>query len=149
MSVKLQGFRELDAALAEFSKATARNVLRRAGLEALEPMAETARKKAPKAHRDLEKAIDVGTKRSKGSRKHFSDSSTIEVYAGVKAVGGGMPPQAIQQEFGNENHGPQPYIRPSWDAEKRPTLDRVKVALTDEIDKARVRAQRKALKAKR
>lgn len=147
--VKLEGFREMDAALAEFSKATAKNILRRTGREAMQPVADTMQAKAPKAHHDLEKAIGVGTKRAKGAKKHFPDSGVVEVYAGVKIVGGGMPPQAIQQEFGNENHGPQPYARPTWDEEQRPTFDRVKDALSGQIDKARGRAQRKALKAGR
>lgn len=148
-SFKLQGFREMDAALAEFPKATAGNILRRTAVEALGPVADAMQAKAPRAEGDLALAIDVGTKRAKRTKKHFPESSTIEAYAGVKVVGGGMPPQAIQQEFGNENHGPQPFARPGWDREAAPTLERVKDSLGQQIDKARVRAQRKALRAKR
>lgn len=143
------GFAEMEKALEEFRPATARNVLRRAGLQALEPVAEGMRAKAPKRLEDLKDAIDTGTKRQKGAKKTFPDSSTVEVYAGVSVVGGGVPPQAYQQEFGNEHHGPQPYARPTWDREERPTLDRVKDSLGNEIEKARERARRKALKAKR
>ncbi|QBX37223.1 HK97 gp10 family phage protein [Brevundimonas sp. S30B] len=145
--VKLEGFKEMDVALGEFSKATARNILRRAGLAALEPVAEVMKDKAPKRREDLRDAIHTGTKRQKGSKKHFPESSTVETYAGVSVVGGGMPPQAIQQEFGNENHGPQPYGRPAWDQEQRLTLERVKDSLGSEIDKARARAQRRAKRA--
>lgn len=148
-SVKLHGFREMDAALAEFSKATGRNILRRTALEALEPVADAMRAKAPKEVGDLQDAIAVGTKRSKRSRKHFRDASTVEAYAGVKVVGGGMPPQATQQEFGNENHGPQPYGRPAWDEEKGPTLERTKDGLAGQIEAATARARRKAMKAGR
>lgn len=147
--VETQGFAEMEKALEEFRPATARNVLRRAALGALEPVAEGMRAKAPKRLENLRDAIDTGTKRQKGAKKTFPDSSTVEVYAGVSVVGGGMPPQAIQQEFGNEHHGPQPYGRPTWDREERPTLDRVKESLGAEIDKASQRAKRKALKAKR
>ena len=59
-----------------------------------------------------------------------------------------MPPQAIQQEFGNENHGPQAYARPGWDADKGNVMPRLKVSLGAELDKAAARAQRKALKAR-
>lgn len=146
--VQTQGFAELEKALEEFRPATAKNVLRRAGLGALKPVADGMKAKAPKRFENLRDAIDAGTKRQKGTKKHFPDSSTVEVYAGVSVVVGGMPPQAIQQEFGNEHHGPQPYGRPTWDREERPTLDRVKESLSTEIEKASQRAKRKALKVK-
>jgi len=149
MKLRTEGFAEMEKALGVFSKATARNILRRTGLEALRPVADGMKGKAPKRLEDLVEAIDVGTKRQKGAKKHFPDSSTVEVYAGVSVVGGGMPPQATQQEFGNEHHGPQPYARPTWDREERPTLERTKDALANEIDKSRQRAQRRAMKAKR
>ena len=57
-----------------------------------------------------------------------------------------MTPEAIQQEFGNQNHGPQPYARPAWDQEKMPTLERVGDRLAVQIDAATERAKRKALK---
>lgn len=146
-SVRTAGFSELDAALGEFKKGTGRNILRRAALEALQPMADVMEAKAPKLEGDLKSAVGVGTKRAKGARKHFRETSTVEVYAGVKLVGGGMPPQATQQEFGNENHGPQPFVRPAWDEERDATLDRSRNAITMQIDAATVRARRKALKA--
>lgn len=146
-SVRTAGFSELDSALGEFKKGTGRNILRRAGLEALQPMADVMEAKAPKLEGDLKSAVGVGTKRAKGARKHFREASTVEVYAGVKLVGGGMPPQATQQEFGNENHGPQPFVRPAWDEEQGATLDRARDAITTQIDAATVRARRKALKA--
>lgn len=146
-SVKTQGFAQMEAGLAEFSKATARNVLLRAGIDAMQPVATTMGQKAPKDAGDLKDAVDVGTRTNAG--REFKDSSVVEVYAGVSVVGGGMPPQAIQQEFGNEHHGPQAYARPGWDAEKGAVLDRLAGSLGAEIDKATARAQRKALKAKR
>ena len=146
---KLKGFREMDAALAEFPKATGRNILRRTAIEALEPVADAMRAKAPRAEGELKAAIDVGTRRAKRTKKHFPETSTVEAYAGVKVVGRGVPPQAYQQEFGNENHGPQPFARPGWDEEAAPTLERVKESLAGQIDKARTRAQRKALRASR
>lgn len=147
--VKLHGFREMDAALAEFPKGTGRNILRRTAVDALGPVADAMRARAPREEGDLREAIDVGTKRAKRTKKHFRDASTVEAYAGVKVVGGGMPPQGIQQEFGNENHGPQPFARPGWDEEASPTLDRVADSLAVQIEKSRARAQRKALKAAR
>lgn len=145
-SMKAQGFRQMSAALGEFSKVTGRNVLRRAGVQAMEPVAGAMEGRAPRRLGVLQTAIDVGTKTSAG--REFRDSDTVEIYAGVSVIGGGMPPEAIQQEFGNENHGPQPYARPGWDAEKGQVLPRLAQSLGTELDKASARARRKALKAK-
>lgn len=149
ITVKTTGFRELEDTLRQFNKATARNVLSRAALKAMTPVADAMRDKAPKDDGELKDAIKAGTGRAKGKPRHFRDTSIVEAYAGVAVVGGGMPPQGTQQEFGNENHGPQPFARPGWDAEARPTLDRVKVELKAEIDKAAARAARRAAKAGR
>jgi hypothetical protein len=148
-TISTSGFKEMEAALGELTKATGKNVLKRAGLKAIAPVADVMKAKAPKDFHDLEEAIDYGSKRAKGAKKHFNDPGTVEVYAGVSVVGGGMPPQATQQEFGNEHHGPQPYGRPSWDQEKMPTLERTKDELRPELDRAVARARRKALKPTR
>lgn len=148
-SVKTFGFIEMDRALGEFSKPTAKNVLRRTAVEALEPMADIMRAKAPRDDGDLIDAIGVGTKLGKRQKRMNRNPSTVEAYAGVKVVGAGMPPQATQQEFGNEHHGPQPFVRPAWEQDKAALLDRTRDSLARQIDAARGRAQRKALKAKR
>lgn len=152
-SVKTQGFAEMDRALAEFSKATTRNVLQRAGLAALEPMAEDMRQKAPVQATnggELRDAITTGKKLGKRQKRLNRQPLTVEVYAGVsEEPGGGMTPEAIQQEFGNENHGPQPYVRPAWDNGQGKLLPDLSESLGGEIDKATARAQRKALKAGR
>lgn len=147
---KVEGFKEMDAALGEFSKATAKNVLRRAGLAALEPVAEEMRNRAPEAEGDLKEAIAVSTRLGKRQKRLNRNPSTVEVYAGpAGSAAKAAPPQGVQQEFGNESHGPQPFVRPTWDIKRQGVLDDVKASLADEIEKARQRAARKALKAKR
>lgn len=153
VTVALSGFRELDEALADFSKASARNILKRAAIEALEPMAEEMRQRAPtraSGGGDLKDNIAVSDKlgpRQKKLNRRASAGSFVEVHAGVADIGGKHLPSGVQQEFGNENHGPQPFVRPAWDQESMDTLDRLKVALTDEIAKATARAQRRAARA--
>ena len=148
---KTQGFAEMEDALGEFSKATAKNILKRVGLEALEPVADAMEAKAPIAQingGELRDAIATGSKLGKRQKRLNRNPSTVEVYVGVREeAGGGMTPEAIQQEFGNQNHGPQPYARPAWDQEKMPTLERVGDRLAVQIDAATERAKRKALKA--
>ena len=63
-------------------------------------------------------------------------------------LGAGVLPQAHLQEFGSAKHGAQPFLRPAWDAEKKPTLDRISDLLAKNIDKAARSAARRAAKAK-
>lgn len=150
-SFKMEGLKELDAALAEFRPMTGRNILRRAGTQAMEPVADEMRAKAPvqRGHeQDLKKSIDTGTKGAKSAKREFRDTHVVEVYAGPSVVGDGVLPQAYQQEFGNENHGPQPYVRPGWDVKRSGVMPDLKDRLGTELDKASKRAARRALKAK-
>lgn len=142
----------MDAALGEFTKATAKNILIRVGVEALEPVAEEMRAKAPVqegGNADLRDSIAVSPKLNKRQKKLNRRPSTVEVYAGPAGDGAASaPPQGVQQEFGNENHGPQPFGRPAFDSRHREVLDGVKDGLGVQIEKARQRAARRALKVK-
>lgn len=155
MKITIDGLRELDAALGEFTKATARGVLRRVGIKALTPVADRMRDMAPDdpdtQGNDLRSYIGVGTKlsprqaKAKRSEKRAGETSFVEVYAGA-----GPLPQAHLQEFGTAHHGPQPFARPAWDEGKDGVLDTVKTELGMEIDKTAKRlAARAARKAAR
>lgn len=137
-TVSIQGLREVDAALGELTKATGRNVMRRAGVKALEPIAEAMRDKAPDdpatGGNDLKTSITVSTKRPPRHRKE----SEVEVFAGP-----GPLPQAHLQEFGAPQHGPQPYARPAWDGGKDAILPNLADHFWPEIKKAADRAARK------
>lgn len=152
VTIKTEGFRQMEAALGEFSKATARNVLRRAGMAALEPVADAMRAKAPVQQggdEDLKDSIAVSAKLNPRQKRLNRDPSVVEIYAGPAGRdGGSAPPQGVQQEFGNENHGPQPFGRPAWDERGPGLLPDLGEALGGEIDKATARAQRKALRVK-
>ncbi|MDP3493427.1 MAG: hypothetical protein Q8R82_09950 [Hyphomonadaceae bacterium] len=141
ISIKLEGLKELDAALGEFPQATAKNILRRTGAYALEPFDKAWRAKAPRLTGALEKSGSVGSKLTRSQRQAHERESFVEVFAGP-----GPNPQAIQQEFGNQNHGPQSFMRPAWDETQNEVAARVKDGLAAEIDKAAKRAARKALK---
>lgn len=134
MRVRIEGLRDLDRALGELPKATGRNVLRRVGRAALEPMAEHAAEQAPHLFGDLRDSVQVSTKRPRRHRK----ASEVEVYMGPSNV-----PQAHLQEFGTQHHGPQPYMRPAWDRGKDGALGAVAGSLAEEIDKAAQRIARK------
>lgn len=152
-AIKTEGFRELDEALKEFSKASARNVMRRAALEAIEPMADEMRALAPERDAGgglLKESVGIGFKlgkRQKRVQKRQGSNDFVEVFAGVADINGNHLPSGVQQEFGNEHHDPQPFARPAFEKEARGTLQRLKEALTREVDKAVARAQRKAARA--
>lgn len=137
-TVRIEGLREIDAALGELTKATGRNVMRRAGVKALEPIAEAMRDKAPDdpvtGGNDLKTSITVTTKRPKRHRKE----SEVEVYAGP-----GPLPQAHLQEFGAPQHGPQPFARPAWDGGKNQILPDLIEVIWPEIERAAARQARK------
>lgn len=143
-TVTVEGLRELEQALRELSKTTGKAVLRRTLLEAAEPMRVVAQATAPEFRGDLKVSVGASTKLGKRQgklhRRMFrNDRAAAEVF-----VGAGVLPQAHLQEFGTARHEPQPFMRPAWDAEKRPTLDRIVTALAANIAKTAARVARRA-----
>lgn len=171
MKVSVSGLRELDTALGQLSKATARNTLRRVLMRAGEPIAEEARRLAPKDTGELADSIAVSPKlinpagagafaavmRAGGSKgeavqamrdaRREAGSSFAEVYVGPgKAPTKADSIKRIVTEFGGKNHRPQPYMRPAFDARANEALEIIKRDLGSEIDKAARRAARRAAK---
>ena len=147
MEVKLQGFADLDKALQDIEKqATRKAVLRRALKKAADPMAALAGGFAPiGATGDLAASFAYSTKLNKRQRgihrKMFrNDKAAVEGFVGTN------DPAGVQQEFGNENHGPQPALRPAWDQDKGPLLDRLGEEIAADLEKTAARAARKAAK---
>jgi HK97 gp10 family phage protein len=172
--VQLSGFKDLEEELGRLSKAVARNALTRAGTKALEPMARAARRLAPVDEGDLQESIDVGARVSNdvgraafasvlqgggtqaeavaalrsARRAASAEAPFVELYMGPAAARNRNEAiKAIAQEFGTSFHGPHPYMRPAFDAEAMPTLDRLKRELWEEVQKAVARAERKAARA--
>jgi hypothetical protein len=154
-TIKVDGLSELDAALgalaAEYGKAAGKAVLRRVGLKALQPMADTANALAPDdpvtGGNDLSGSYVVGTKLNKrqaGLARKDQGKALVTVYMGTN------DPAGLQQEFGNANHGPQPHVRPAFDQHKMEAIKTVADELGPEIEKTAARiAKRRAAKAAR
>ena len=144
LTIKTSGFKEIEAALQRLEKAsTQKAVMRRALKKAAKPLADAAEARAPKATGDLKNSITISTKLSDRQksrhRKMFkNDRAAVEMF-----VGAGPVSSAHNQEFGNENHGPQPFMRPAWDTEAQPTLERLGNEMWAEIEKQARRAARK------
>lgn len=140
VTVKTVGFADLERELYKLKGSTAKSNTRKAMKAALEPMAEMARQGAPVKGGDLRESIAV-TSRVKPRQSKQSD---LEMY-----MGPGRNPQAITQEFGTFFHAAHPYMRPAWEAEKMPTLDRFGGFMWDNVSKAVARAERKAARARK
>ena len=152
--VRIEGLRELEKALAELPKATGKNVLRRTLRKAAEPMVAAAQSKAPVDSGGLRDSIQIATRLSRRQarlhRKMFKDDrASVEIFAGVSAL-----PHAHLLEFGTGPRyhksgkyvgqvAPHPFMRPAWDAHKRPMLDAISKELGEEIMKAAQRLARK------
>jgi len=153
--MRTTGFADLEQALKDLSKSAGKGVLRRSLKTAAQPIADLASSLAPDdpntTSEDLHREIFVSRKLSRQDasqhRKMFRDDrSAVEMFVGpsVKAY-----PQALMQEFGTVYQPPQAYMRPAWDQEKKPTLDRLGREMMIEIDKAMARAARKAARQAR
>lgn len=135
--------KELDRALGKLPEATAKRVLRDVLKEAGEPLARTARRLAPKDEYHLYDSIDVSTrlnKRQAALHKKEANPAFQEMFVGTNN------PAGVQQEFGNERHGAQPFMRPAWDAEKKNVLDLIANLLWGKIEQAAEKLASKAPK---
>lgn len=135
VTVKIEGLREVDAALGQLGKATGRNVMRRVAIKRLQPIADEMKANAPVDQSDLRDSIIVTTKNPKRNRKR----SEVEAHAGP-----GRHPQAHLQEFGTAHHAPQPFARPAWDGGKDALLEGIADDFWTEIGKAAARQAKKA-----
>lgn len=160
--VRVEGLRELDRALGELPKATARNVLLRALGKAAEPMHSHAKSLAPVRDddRDVYFGPDGARKlRRPGTTKHLVQAGTrltprqrsqarkegkafAEYYVGTRDRAARFP------EFGTAEMPAQPFLRPAWDANKQRALDIFRTELGGEISKAANRLARRAARAR-
>jgi HK97 gp10 family phage protein len=141
VTIRVEGLRELEAALSGLPKSTGKAVLRRTAIKALEPFDKAWRAKAPHLTGALEESGGIGTrltKRQARLNRKREDKASVEVYAGAN------DPAAVQQEFGNVNDPPQPFMRPAWDETSSEVLAIVELELGGKIEKAAQRLARKA-----
>lgn len=144
--LKVTGFKELDRALMDLPKVTAkasvRRVLKKAGL----PIAEAGSGNAPEDSGNLKASYGVGTRLTKRQRNVSTKESEVEVYVGPDKS---AAVQGLQTEFGNEHQAPQPHLRPAWDAEKRGALDVIRTELAADIEKTVARYNKRQANKKR
>lgn len=161
--VSTSGFKELDAALGELPKATARNVLKRTLEKAAEPIAQRARELVPVDSGDLRDSITVSARlKNKVGNAEYSaamrqglgkaaavqalrdarrgaNGSFAEVYIGP-AVPKGFYGHLV--EFGTSRMAAEPFMRPAWDEGQDRALGIIKEELGNEIIMAAKRIAR-------
>ncbi|MBO9589068.1 HK97-gp10 family putative phage morphogenesis protein [Devosia sp.] len=143
VTVKVDGLTAIDAALDQFTPTKRRAIGRKALDNAGQILARSMRDKAPEGKGYLKESIDVGGVLAPGPKSAHPKVAEQERY-----VGPDSRPQAVQQEFGNENHPPQPFARPAWDETQKEVLDRIGDELWLGIERAATAAARKAAKGK-
>lgn len=143
MAVRLEGFRELDAALAELPKATQRNVLRRVLRKAAGPTLQAMEARAPRETGWTAGSLAISNTLNPANRREQRNEGKAfaEVYVG--SVRGSA---AMFQEFGTLTQPPKPYLRPAWESTKGNALGIVQSELGAEIEKAAARRARKLLR---
>lgn len=143
--MKMVGLRALEADLFQLEKHTtrksvARKVLKNAGGPLADRMNNTA-PDDPNTPGGLSASHSVSTKLNKSqARQARRNKSQVEVYVGTN------DPAAIQQEYGNINHGPQPYGRQAWDSMRGEILNQIKSDMGDEIVKSAARQAKRNAK---
>lgn len=143
--VRVEGLKDLEKALIDLrhdfnlSRASVKGVVRRAMVESAKPVKDDAERRAPRLSGQLQESFATGTKLTRRQRRLHQKESELEIFVGP----GGLA-QAVTQEFGTVNHGPQPFLRPAWDSKKMDVLKTFSGKLAEQIMKSAKRAARKA-----
>jgi HK97 gp10 family phage protein len=157
ITVKIDGLKEIEAALKTLSKSTARRVQQRVLMKRAEPIRDAAKAKVPVRTGALKAGIIATTKRPRGHKtaaaQAFAGAGGGKAGRAAAKAAGGTPaevfvvtprlPQAHMVEFGSVNNRPQPYLRPAWDALKHGTLDGIAKDLWAEIQAAAARSAKR------
>lgn len=142
---KVEGLADCEKALIglreefDLSRATAKNMIKRALIEAAAPIESDAAARAPVLSGALQRSVTTGTNLSRRQKGQHTKESELEIFVGPGALA-----QATAQEFGTSQHGAQPFMRPAFDNNWRNALDSLRDAIWNQIEKTRARLARKA-----
>lgn len=160
--LRIEGLADAERAMDNLSKAVGRNVLRRALRKAAEPMRVLAEELAPEQSGTLKGSIRIGSLLNQSQtqlrrKMSLADRTAIELFLGPSYLRGAGGRHGHLVEFGTAPHvngglyagthhpgtAPQPFLRPAFDAQARPTIERLKPLLWEEIERAAERAARR------
>lgn len=147
MTYKVEGLKELDAALVELgNRASAKRIGRKVLIAVANPVADTMRALVPVKTGRLKRSIQVSARLTRNQKKKHKK---IVTKAGVEVFVGAAEWTSHLVEFGTVRSRPKPFARPAWEAHKGLVLPRLAAELRKEIDAAAKRAAARALKAKK
>lgn len=140
--IKLEGFRELDKALGELPKTTAKNTLVRTLKKAAVPVRDAAQENAPKETGDLEHHITIGTRLTRSqARDNRERKSFAEVYIGTNLSRG------MFTNFGTFKDAAQLWFDRAWASTQGEALTIISTDLGKEIERSAARLAKKRAKA--
>jgi HK97 gp10 family phage protein len=168
ITVQVEGLADLEQALTELPKATAKNTIRRALVAAAQPIVDEAtqlirvRRVQPSiavskikfttenaGKAAFAEAMQHGaTREEAGQAAHAANAATDDdpkMTSGVAVIG---PTRRAFYgfEFGTIHQAPQPFMRPAWDLHKEEALRLIQTELATQIEKARLRLVMKQLR---
>jgi HK97 gp10 family phage protein len=166
VKLKIDGLEEIQAALRELPKATAKGVIRRVLLKRAQPIVNDARQKAPVKTGRLRDSITARVRTGGGAgkaafaeamRQGASRAEAGQAARAANRAAGGAVEVLIGPtkdtfyghlvEFGTEHSAPAPFMRPAWDANKMNVLQGVKDDLWDETKRVVARRAKRLAKA--
>lgn len=136
---KIEGLAELDEALEELKRSTARSVLLSTLKEEGKQIKDAGEALAPRDKGGLKESYTVTTKLSRRQKGLNKKESDVEVY-----IGPGPAAKGVQTEFGNAHQAAQPHLRPAFDGNVMKVLESIANTLRNKIEAARARAAKKA-----
>jgi hypothetical protein len=126
---RIEGFEDADRNLARLNDMADADRLKTLGIDALQPVADTAKALVRRRTGALANSIHAGDQLSRAqAARHAPEPGTVEVY-----VGPGPLPQAITEEFGTVHESAHPFLRPSWDGRLGEVQGRLRAALGDRM----------------
>lgn len=150
VEMRMDGFREIEKALAQIPAGTAKGVARRAMRKELQPVAAMANAFWPGSDDDV---FRITSRLARGQRGPREAASVTNMFVGAPGGRAGTP-EAHLIEFGTgprfQKNGrftgsvsPTPMLQPAWDANKARILDGLGKRLWAEIESTMKRAARK------
>lgn len=137
LQFKIEGLKEMDAALKDLGDSQSKRVVRRTLKQLGNPIADEARDLAPvDMTRDdgphLYEGIRVSSSlESRHKRRLRNPKGTISLFVGPDR----RAFHAHLQEFGTQHHKAQPFMRPAWDKHKSALLSRLRKLLWENIER--------------
>ena len=138
---KVVGARQLERALKQLPRATAKGVLKRAMIKAAAPTVAAARLGAPVGDGDLRDSIKASTRLTNNQKPQTQSNGAAVVYVGPTTPKGA---HGHFVEFGTSNKSARPFLRSAWSATRGQVLQDFSGEVWDALAKSARRLAKQA-----